>query len=100
MKIMQCGSLQEVRNEIDRIDREMIRLLAERGGYVRQAAAFKKTMDDVKAPDRVAQVIEKVRAKAAASGADVNIAEAVFRTMIDGFINAEMNEFNGKKEIE
>ena len=100
MEIMQCGSLKEVRDEIDRIDSEMIRLLAERGGCVRQAAAFKKNRSDVKAPDRVAQVIEKVRAEAAAVGADVNIAKAVFRTMIDGFINAEMNEFDGKKEIE
>ncbi len=39
MTAKQCVSLQEVRNEIDRIDSEMIRLPAERGGYVRQKAA-------------------------------------------------------------
>ena len=39
MTAKQCVSLQEVRNEIDRIDSEMIRLSAERGGYVRQKAA-------------------------------------------------------------
>ena len=45
-----CRDLQEVRNEIDRIDSGMIRLPDERGEYVRQAAAFKKNMSDVKAP--------------------------------------------------
>lgn len=37
-----CRDLQEVRDEIDRIDSGMIRLPDERGEYVRQAAAFKK----------------------------------------------------------
>ena len=45
-------------------------------------------------------MIEKVRQKADLLGADAGIAEAVYRTMIECFINAEMNEFNGKKEIE
>ena len=37
-----CMSLEEVRTNIDRIDREIVVLLAERGGYVQQAVKFKK----------------------------------------------------------
>src|SRR5207244_1798643 len=54
----------EVRATINRIDQEIVRLLAERGGYVRQAARFKQTTDDVRAPARVEQVIGRVRALA------------------------------------
>ena len=40
--VMQCKSLEEVRSNIDRIDNEIIKLIAERGTYVVQASNFKK----------------------------------------------------------
>jgi isochorismate pyruvate lyase len=94
-----CNSIEEVRAEIDRLDRQIVSLLAERGGYVKQAARFKKTAADVKAPARVKQVIAKVRALAEESGANPNITEQVYRTMIATFIEAEIQEharLNGK----
>ncbi len=39
---MLCNSLEEVRANIDRIDDEIIKLIAERGTYVVQAPVFKK----------------------------------------------------------
>ena len=39
---MVCRSLGEVRENIDRIDNEIIRLIAERASYVIQASSFKK----------------------------------------------------------
>lgn len=87
-----CGSIEEVRAHIDRIDRQMVLLLAERGGYVKQAARFKKTTADVKAPQRVEQVIAKVTALAVESGANPAVTEQVYRAMIAGFIDAELRE--------
>ncbi|MDP9031075.1 MAG: chorismate mutase, partial [Pseudomonadota bacterium] len=37
-----CTSLEQVRENIDRLDRQIVALLAERGGFVSQAARFKK----------------------------------------------------------
>ena len=62
---MKCNSLEEVRSNIDRIDNEIIKLIAERTDYVKQASSFKKSEDGVKAPKRVEAVIQKVREKAA-----------------------------------
>lgn len=45
---MKCSSLEQVRENIDRIDSEIIKLIAERGEYVAQAAAFKKSEDAVR----------------------------------------------------
>ena len=87
-----CNSIEEVRSNIDRIDRQIVTLLAERGGYVKQAARFKKTMDDVKAPQRVEQVIAKVTALSQELGANASVTEQVYRAMISGFINAELAE--------
>ncbi len=38
-----CDSLEQVRENIDRLDRQIVGLIAERGAYVSQAAGFKKT---------------------------------------------------------
>lgn len=72
-----CTSIDEVRSNIDSIDGKIVGLLAERGSFVKQAARFKKTTDDVKAPQRVEQVITKVRALAVELGGDSEVTEAV-----------------------
>lgn len=87
-----CTSIEEVRSNIDRIDRQIVALLAERGSFVKQAARFKKTTDDVKAPQRVEQVIAKVTALSQELGANPSVTEQVYRAMISGFINAELSE--------
>lgn len=94
---MMCKSLEEVRNNIDRIDKQMIHLIAERQNYVLQASKFKKDTDAVQAPKRVEAVIEKVRALAAENDLDQDLAEAVYRTMIAQFINLEMKDFEKKQ---
>lgn len=90
--IITCESLSEVRDHIDRIDRDIVRRLSERGAYVRQAARFKQSQDDVRAPQRVEQVIAKVVALAHELGANTAMTEQVYRAMIAGFINAELSE--------
>lgn len=92
--IMQCSSLEEVRSNIDRIDNEIIKLIAERGNYVIQASKFKKNKASVKAPDCVDAVIAKVRNMAKEYGADANMAEALYREMISRFVTMELQEFS------
>ncbi|WP_110970475.1 chorismate mutase [Pseudomonas huaxiensis] len=88
---VRCTSLDEVRQHIDRIDRDLVTLLARRGNLVAQAAAFKKTSDDVRAPARVEQVITKVRGIAEETGASAQVVEQVYRAMIDAFIAEELD---------
>jgi isochorismate pyruvate lyase len=87
-----CTTLEEVRNNIDRLDQQIVTLLAERGRYVSQAARFKKHTDGVKAPQRVEQVIAKVRDLAQAVGANPEVTEQVYRAMIAAFIQQELAE--------
>lgn len=89
MKSVICKSLNEVRENIDRIDKDLIRLIAERSIFVDQAARFKKTESDVEAPKRVEQVIAKVRGLAKAENLNPDIAESIYRTMIKAFIEQE-----------
>ena len=63
-----CETLAQVREQIDRLDRDIVALLAERGRYVLAAAPFKRSTDEVRAPQRVEQVVAKVRALAVNTG--------------------------------
>ncbi len=85
----QCESLDQVREQIDRIDEQIVRLLAERGGYVLAAARFKKSPDEVRAPQRVEQVVARVRALAETHGALPDVVERTYRELIAAFTDAE-----------
>ena len=74
-----CQSLAEVRTNIDRIDRELVRLMAERGQYVHEAARFKKDPATVEDPKRAEAVVQKAKGLAAQHGLDPSIAEAAYR---------------------
>ncbi|MCP1508940.1 isochorismate pyruvate lyase [Pseudomonas marginalis] len=87
-----CTTLEQVRSNIDRLDQQIVTLLAERGQYVSQAARFKKDTDGVKAPQRVEQVISKVRDLSQAVGANPDVTEQVYRAMIAAFIQQELAE--------
>ena len=95
--MIECNSIEEVRENINQIDEEIVKLIAKRGHFVKQAAKFKKNTNDVKAPARVEEVINKVKNLAKITGANEEVVENIYRTMIDSFINAEMNEFEHLK---
>lgn len=94
---MQCKSIEEVRENIDRIDNEIIKLIAERTGYVKQIVNFKNTAEDVQATDRKETVIRNVRSKAEEYGANPDMIESLYREMISRFINLEMDELKQRQ---
>ena len=95
--MIECNSIDEVRNNINNIDEQIVKLIAQRDEFVKQAAKFKKDSDDVKAPKRVEEVINKVKDLAKSTSANEEILENVYRTMINSFIKAEMKEFEKLK---
>jgi isochorismate pyruvate lyase len=92
-KAAPAASLAEARANIDRIDRAVIALLAERLGYTRAAARFKANPMEVAAPARVEEVIAKVRALAAAHALPPDIAEAAYRPLIAAYIADQQRLF-------
>ena len=96
--MIQCESIDEVRGNIDRIDEGIVKLVAERSNFVKQAANFKKDSEAVKAPRRVEAVIEKVRKLAVENNVSPDIVEVIYRKMITSFINFELEEYNQNKK--
>ncbi|AZC37928.1 Isochorismate pyruvate-lyase [Pseudomonas chlororaphis subsp. piscium] len=48
----QCGGMEDIRREIDRLDQAVIQLLGERFRYVMAASKFKTSETAVRAPER------------------------------------------------
>ncbi len=86
---MVCERLEDVRANLDRVDQQIVELLAERGAYVAQAAALKPDAASVADPRRVEQVIAQARGWAIARGFDPDLVEEVYRTMIPAFVAYE-----------
>ncbi len=99
MDIKKCQNLEEVRDEIDRLDSEIVKLIAKRNAYIHQAAQFKVSVDEVKAPDRVAEVISRVRAQALELGVNPNFITALYEMMINEMVEVEIGEFANAKNL-
>jgi len=84
-----CRSMDEVRAEIDRIDQSLVDLIGERFAYVDRAWQLKQSPAEARVPWRIQQVIDKVRARAAAKNLPPELAEALWRQMIGWFVQYE-----------
>ena len=92
--IHHCETMKDVRKHIDTIDRELIALLAERQGYVRQAGRIKNRKDLVRDEARIQDVLNKVCRQAEQSGLNAKIARTIWMTMINAFIDFEHDVWN------
>ena len=94
-----CTDLSQVRIEIDRLDNDLVDLIAERFGYVERAWQIKLGLkQEASVPWRNQQVIDKVRARAVDKGVPPDLCEALWRQMIGWFIQYEEEKLRGELE--
>jgi len=84
-----CKTKEDVRAEIDRIDRALLALFAERHRYVTRMAEIKTDPHEANDPKRTEAVIAKQRGRAEELGLDEDQAELIWRTLITWNINYE-----------
>ena len=87
-----CENLEQARAKIDLIDQALIEMIATRQFYIDQAVRFKRTAEEVQSPERVQQVINKVREQAIQLHTDPDLVEKIYREMIQHFIQRELKE--------
>jgi len=96
-EIKRCSTLDEARNEIDMVDEEIVKLIAKRNDYIKQIAHFKNSVDEVKAEDRISDVISRVREQAISMGLSPNLINDLYVRMIDAMVESEVAEFKNAK---
>ncbi|MBG6077130.1 chorismate mutase [Polaromonas sp. CG_9.11] len=92
-QVEHCESMADVRRNIDALDERIVALMAERSGYMTQAARIKQNADQVHDQARIDFIVDRVTAMARAQGAPEAVIEAAYRAMIDASIEFEHGEF-------
>ncbi|PST27267.1 chorismate mutase [Mesorhizobium plurifarium] len=79
----ECTTMADIRVEIDRLDRALMTLFAERWSYIERAAEIKRPLN-LKAdiPARVAEVKENARRNAAELGIEPDFYEQLWAQLI------------------
>jgi isochorismate pyruvate lyase len=96
MEIKACKTLEELREEIDKVDEKIVELIAVRNDYIKQAAGFKQSVDEIKSDDRIDDVLNHVRHKALMLGVSPNMVADIYRKMIDEMVETEIAELRNR----
>ena len=92
-----CRTMAEVRAGVDALDRELVRLLVVRQGYMDAAARIKPNRDAVYDAARIEDVVGKVLAEAREAGLSADIAEPVWRKLIERCIAHEFESWDSQR---
>ena len=84
-----CETMLDVRKGVDALDRALVLMLAERQRYMDAAARIKVDRHAVLDTARIEDVVTKVKAAARDAGLSEEIAEPVWRLLIDRCIAYE-----------
>lgn len=93
-----CTDMSQVRDGVDRLDRALIALVAERTRYMDAAARIKPSRDVVRDEDRIEDVIAKVKAAARKAGVPETLAEPVWRELVERSIQHELQVWDATRE--
>ncbi|MGZ5208727.1 MAG: chorismate mutase [Sulfuricurvum sp.] len=99
MKTVECNSLEELRHQIDGLDDQIVELIAARNAYVKQAAKFKHSIDEIKGKERMEAVMDRVRMRAMEFEVSPNLLTKLYTIMIDEMVEAEISEFRNAKSL-
>ncbi len=95
-----CQSLEEIRNEIDKIDEHIISLFSERHKYVEEIVRFKHDKDAIIAQERKNQVILQRKIWAGSKGLNADTFEKIYTLLVNSNIEHEMELLKIKNKEE
>lgn len=85
-----CVSMEQIRAEVNKIDREIIGLLGRRLAYVRAAVAFKPDEASIRRPDHWDRFFAARKTWAVEEGYDPEVIEAMYRILYDFTIKVQL----------
>lgn len=90
-----CKSIEEVRAEIDAIDRQIMSLFGTRFQFVKEVVKYKNSdTQSIIAPNRRADVLAGIRKLAEQNGLDPDEFESMYKNLIEHFIQEELKIAN------
>ena len=97
MKPADCRTMAEVRHGVDRVDEQIVALLAERFRYMDAAARIKPDREAVRDEGRKAEVIAKARATAVREDAPAERVALLYDALIESSIAYEFDRYDATR---
>ncbi len=92
----ECRGMDDIRAQIDRIDRAVVGLIGRRYRYVLAAARFKTSETSVRAPEPFAAMLSKRREWAVEEGLNADVIEKLYADLVGHFIDEEMRRWKAE----
>ena len=92
-----CASMEEIRADVNEIDREIVRLLGRRLAYVRAAVRFKPDERSITNPDHWDRFFAERRAWGEQEGYDPGVIEALYRRLYEYTVDVQLRMHRAKK---
>ena len=89
-----CATMAEVREGVDRLDEQIVALLAERFRYMEAAARIKPHREAVRDETRKAEVLGNVRSIAEREGSPVSAVLDLYERLVEASIAYEFDRFD------
>lgn len=98
-KAEECKSKDEIRQQIDLIDFDLVKLFAKRTEYVKEIVKYKdKNPDAIIAMERKMHVIKERGNWAKEFGLDQNVYEQIFQILVEHNITIELDLMNNSNK--
>jgi isochorismate pyruvate lyase len=93
----ECQDMGDIRNAIDELDQNIIKLMSKRLEFVREASRFKKDERAVRDINRVREVVESKKKLAIEHNLPPELIGKIYEMMIDSFIEEELDQWNRRE---
>ena len=91
-------NLNEVRKSIDKVDEQLVKLIAEREFYAKQAVKFKINKKQIIDKKRINHILKRIKSLSKRYKVSPSTVERIWRLMIQNFIILEKKLFKKPKK--
>lgn len=93
----QCADMGAIRDDVNAIDREIVRLLGRRLDYVRSAVRFKPDEESIRRPDHWERFFAQRRAWGEEEGYDPKVIEDLYRRLYEYTVEVQLDLHRKRK---
>ena len=96
MSPLKRNKLYKIRNELDKLDNSLIKIIKRRTNLVKKVLALKETKDQIVDQKRIKIILANIRKKSLKNNIDPKITNKIWKNMIWSYIDFERRNFKKK----
>ena len=86
----ECTDIHDLRQSVNALDKEIIRLLGERVHFSRSAVRFKGSEEHIRNPEHMAEFLAQRRAWGEEYGVDTHVISDIYKIIIENSISVQL----------